>query len=211
MAPSYQILTGVTNSPLIQGLKTTLTVSWYRDYFKITTCANNAGVGNKLVAIFYLPGLFYCKARFSLFCQYLHAGSGQILQPKQIILRRDFEKIAPYPSCNWGKFPAKVPGCKRLAAPGNAYYLHQRAVIVHLRNPPDPQIDTPKRTITPNPFLYLNLYTVTNPTSKTIPQDRQLGPLSNGFCITVVTILSYRDHLVSFAGIGPSGEFYLDT
>jgi len=33
MIPSYQILTGVTNSPRIQGLKTTLTVFWYRDNF----------------------------------------------------------------------------------------------------------------------------------------------------------------------------------
>jgi hypothetical protein len=42
---------------------------------------------------------------------------------------RDFEKIAPYPSCHRDYFLAKVPGPERLAAPGIAYYLHQPAVI----------------------------------------------------------------------------------
>jgi hypothetical protein len=63
------------------------------DSFKINTCANNAGVGNKLVAIFYLPGLFYCNPMFSLFCQYLHAGSGQILQRNKLSFAGTLKKL----------------------------------------------------------------------------------------------------------------------
>jgi hypothetical protein len=64
MTPSYQILAGVTNSSHISGLKTTMTVFCNRDSFKITTCANKAGVGNKLVVIFFYRDYFIVNQCF---------------------------------------------------------------------------------------------------------------------------------------------------
>jgi len=49
--------------------------------------------------------------------------------------RRDFEKIAPYLSCNREKFVAKVPGNVTVAAPGNAYYRNHRAVSCKAKVP----------------------------------------------------------------------------
>jgi len=75
MTLSYPNLAGVTVSPRISGLKTTMTTFWYRDCFNATTCANPDGWGNKLVAIFFLPGPFYRKPILSLIWKFLHAGS----------------------------------------------------------------------------------------------------------------------------------------
>ena len=79
MTLSYRNLAGVTVSPLISGLMTTMTVFCNRDSFKITTCANKAGVGNKLVTIFarhrdnFIMTIYYHSSAK------LFSGSGQIL------------------------------------------------------------------------------------------------------------------------------------
>ncbi len=71
-----------------------MTVFFIRDNFKITTCANKAGVGNKLVTIFarHLDSLIM-TINFSLICQMHDFGAGQIRVPRQIILRRDLQKL----------------------------------------------------------------------------------------------------------------------
>ena len=56
-------------------------VSCNLDSFKITTCANKAGVGNKLVTIFARHrDNFIMTVNFSLIFQIRDFGSGQFLQ-----------------------------------------------------------------------------------------------------------------------------------
>jgi len=51
-------------------------------------------VGNKLVAIFARHrDNFLMMVNFSLICQIRDFGAGQILLPRQIILRRDLQKL----------------------------------------------------------------------------------------------------------------------
>jgi hypothetical protein len=122
----------VTVSPYISGFKTTLTVFCYRDSFKITTCANNAGIGNKLVTIFarHLDN-FILTINFSIICQIRDFCSGQILQPRQLYLSPGFAKIAPWWLARRDSFSAKVPGLVSAVGATNAYCLYQRAVSCH--------------------------------------------------------------------------------
>jgi hypothetical protein len=73
-----------------------VTVSLHRDSFKISTNANNAGIGNKLVTIFarHLDD-FIMTVSFSLICQ-IFSGSGQILHPGQLYRSPGLAKIAPW-------------------------------------------------------------------------------------------------------------------
>jgi hypothetical protein len=72
------------------------------DSFKINTCANNAGIGNKLVTIF-APHLdnFILTLNFSLIYQIRDFGSGhpdsyRDLQPRQFYRSPGLAKIAPW-------------------------------------------------------------------------------------------------------------------
>jgi hypothetical protein len=73
-----------------------VTVPLHRDSFKISTNANNAGIGNKLVTIFARHrDNFALTINFSLICQ-IFSGSGQILHPGQKYLSPGLAKIAPW-------------------------------------------------------------------------------------------------------------------
>jgi hypothetical protein len=106
-----------------------LTVSFKRDSFKINTCANNAGIGNKLVTIFarHLDN-FIVTHNLSLICQIRDFGSGQILQPRQLNLSPGLAKIAPWWLARRDSFSAKVTGLVTANCATNAYCPYQRAV-----------------------------------------------------------------------------------
>jgi hypothetical protein len=64
-----------------------MTNSLHRDSFKISTNANNAGIGNKLVTIFASNlDSFIVTQHLSSVYQFRKTGSGQILQPRQLYL-----------------------------------------------------------------------------------------------------------------------------
>ncbi len=66
------------------------------DRFKINTCANNAGIGNKLVTIFASHrDNFIMTINFSYFCQFF-SGSGQIRKAGTNYLSPGLAKIAPW-------------------------------------------------------------------------------------------------------------------
>jgi len=107
-----------------------LTVSFKRDSFKINTCANNAGIGNKLVTIFARHrDNFIMTINFSHFCQFF-SGSGQILQPGQLYRSPGLAKIAPWWLARRDSLSAKVPGLVSAEGATNAYCPYQRAVIL---------------------------------------------------------------------------------
>jgi hypothetical protein len=109
-----------------------VTNSLHRDSFKISTNANNAGIGNKLVTIFARHrDNFIMTISFSLICQ-IFSGSGQILQPRQLYLSPGLAKIAPWWLARRDKFSAKVPGPVSADYATNAYCPYQRAVMCHL-------------------------------------------------------------------------------
>jgi hypothetical protein len=73
-----------------------VTVSLHRDSFKISTNANNAGIGNKLVTIFARHRDNYIMTiNFSLICQFF-SGSGQIRIAGTYYPSPGFAKIAPW-------------------------------------------------------------------------------------------------------------------
>jgi hypothetical protein len=73
-----------------------VTNSFHLDSFKISTNANNAGIGNKLVTIFARHrDIFIMTINFSLICQFF-SGSGQILLPRQLYRSPGLAKIAPW-------------------------------------------------------------------------------------------------------------------
>jgi hypothetical protein len=124
----------VTVSPHISGFKTILTVFCYRDSFKITTCANNAGIGNKLVTIFARHlDCSILTPNFALICQIRDFGSGQILQPRQFYLSPGLAKIAPWWLVRRDYFLAKVPGLVSADGATNVYSLNRRAVRLHAK------------------------------------------------------------------------------
>jgi hypothetical protein len=100
--------------------------------------ANTDGWGNKLVTIFalYLDN-FIMTVNFSLICQ-IFSGSGQILQPRQILLSpgsmtlpsvghgrcKNYAIVA----CPPGLIRPKVPGHVSAGGATNVYSLNRRAV-----------------------------------------------------------------------------------
>jgi len=73
-----------------------VTDSLHRGSFKISTNANNAGIGNKLVTIFARHrDNFIMTVNFSLICQ-LFSGSGQIRNAGTNYLSPGIAKIAPW-------------------------------------------------------------------------------------------------------------------
>jgi hypothetical protein len=105
-----------------------VTNSLHRDSFKISTNANNAGIGNKLVTIFARHrDSFIVTFNLSLICQ-IYSGSGQILQPSQLYLSPGLAKIAPWWLARRDYFLAKVPGLVSAGGATNAYCPYQRAV-----------------------------------------------------------------------------------
>ena len=105
-----------------------MTAFCYRDNFKITTCANNAGIGNKLVTIFarHLDS-FIVTFNLSLICQ-IYSGSGQILQPGQFYRSPGLAKIEQWWLARRDSFSAKVPGHVSADGATNVYSLNRRAV-----------------------------------------------------------------------------------
>ena len=84
-----------------------MTVSLHRDSFKISTNANNAGIGNKLVTIFaHNHDNFSMTINLSLICQFF-SGSGQILHHGHLYRSPGLAKIAaPVPIPRDGGLPA---------------------------------------------------------------------------------------------------------
>jgi hypothetical protein len=106
-----------------------VTNSFHRDSFKISTNANNAGIGNKLVTIFARHrDSFIMTINFVHFWQFF-SGSGQILQPRQFYRSPGLAKIAPWWLARRDNFSAKVPGLVTADGATNAYCPYQRAVM----------------------------------------------------------------------------------
>jgi hypothetical protein len=105
------------------------------DNFKINTCANSDGWGNKLVTIFarHLDN-FIMTYNFSLIYQIRDFGSGQILQPGQLYHSPGFAKIAPWWLARRDNFSAKVPGLVSADGTTNVYSLNRRAVIANVQH-----------------------------------------------------------------------------
>jgi hypothetical protein len=114
-----------------------VTNSLHRDSFKISTNANNAGIGNKLVTIFARHrDNFIMTVNFSLICQFF-SGSGQIRNAGTNYHSPGLVKIAPWWLVRRDYFLAKVPGL--LSADGattNVYSLNRLAVSWHTKKNP---------------------------------------------------------------------------
>jgi hypothetical protein len=106
-----------------------VTNSSHRDSFKISTNANNTGIGNKLVTIF-APHLdsFIVKQNLSSVYQIRYSGSGQIRNAGTNYLSPGLAKIAPWWLARRDSFLAKVPGLVSADGATNAYCPYQRAV-----------------------------------------------------------------------------------
>jgi len=103
-----------------------------RDSFKINTCANNAGIGNKLVTIFARHrDNFIMTVNFSLICQFF-SGSGQILHPGQLYRSPGLAKIAPCWLARRDKFLAKVPGLVNGVAAPPTLTAHTSGPLAHI-------------------------------------------------------------------------------
>jgi hypothetical protein len=113
-----------------------LTVFCLKDSFKINTCANTDGSGNKLVTIFarHLDN-FILTQNFSLICQIRDCGSGQILLPRQILLSPGLAKIAPWWLARRDSFFAKVPGLVSADGATNFYSLNRQPLYVRFYTP----------------------------------------------------------------------------
>ena len=108
-----------------------MTVSLHRDSFKISTNANNAGIGNKLVTIFARHrDNFIMTINFSLICQ-IFSGSGQILQSGTTLSFAGTGKNCAMVACRRDNFLAKVSGHISADGATNAYCPYQRAVRWH--------------------------------------------------------------------------------
>jgi len=109
-----------------------VTDSLHRDSFKISTNANNAGIGNKLVTIFarHLDS-FILTQNISSVYQIRKSGSGQILKPRQLYRSPGLAKIAPCWLARRDSFSAKVSGLVSADGATNAYCPYQRAVSGH--------------------------------------------------------------------------------
>jgi hypothetical protein len=107
-----------------------LTNALHRDSFKISTNANNAGIGNKLVTIFarHLDS-FILTQNISSVYQIRKSGSGQILQPRQLYHSPELAKIAPWWLARRDSFSAKVPGLVSADGATNAYSPYHRTVV----------------------------------------------------------------------------------